>query len=201
MLVVPYRPAVLAAKMFATVDVLSGGRLIAGVGVGWMREEFDALGTPPFDERGAVTDEYLTAWRALWDEERRRSTASTRSSTTWCSRRSRCSEPHLPIWVGGESAPALRRTVRFGDAWYPVSNNQKIPLDTPARLRAGIAGLHRVAEKAGRDPATIDIAYLWFRPAEWTAQAGPDGAAVVHRQCRRTCWRMPPPWRRPARGT
>ena len=87
--VVPHRPAVLAAKLFLTADVLSGGRVIAGVGTGWMREEFEALGTPPFDERGAVTDEYLTAWRALWDEPARRSTASMRSSTTWCSRRSR----------------------------------------------------------------------------------------------------------------
>src|SRR5579859_6927773 len=56
--VVPHRPAVLAAKLFMTADVLSGGRVIAGVGTGWMREEFEALGTPPYDERGAVTDEY-----------------------------------------------------------------------------------------------------------------------------------------------
>ena len=68
--VVPYRPAVLTAKLFLTADVLSGGRVIAGVGTGWMREEFEALGTPPFAERGAVTDEYLTAWRALWNEAR-----------------------------------------------------------------------------------------------------------------------------------
>ena len=83
--------------------------------------------------------------------------------------------PHLPIWVGGESPPALRRTVKFGDAWYPVSNNQSIRLNTPARLREGIAGLHRVAEKAGRDPGTIDVGYLWFGPPVWTAQQGPDG--------------------------
>ena len=86
--VVPHRPAVLAAKLFMTADVLSGGRVIAGVGTGWMREEFEALGTPPYDERGAVTDEYLTAWRALWDDRGQRWMASTRSSTTWCSRRS-----------------------------------------------------------------------------------------------------------------
>ena len=66
--VVPHRPAVLAAKLFPTADVLSGGRVIAGVGTGWMREEFEALGTPPYEERGAVTDEYLTAWLALWNE-------------------------------------------------------------------------------------------------------------------------------------
>jgi hypothetical protein len=81
----------------------------------------------------------------------------------------------LPIWVGGESPPALRRTVKFGDAWYPVSNNQSIRLDTPERLRDGIDGLHRVAEKAGRDPTTIDIGYLWFGPPVWSAQQRPEG--------------------------
>jgi hypothetical protein len=85
------------------------------------------------------------------------------------------SRPHLPIWVGGESPPALRRTVKFGDAWYPGSANQTIRLNSPERLRSGVAGLHRVAEKAGRDPATIDIGYLWFAPPVWSAQRGPDG--------------------------
>ena len=79
--VVPYRPAVLAAKLFLTADVLSGGRVIAGVGSGWMREEFEALGTPPFDERGAVTDEYLEAWKSPVDARPRpRWMAHTRSS-------------------------------------------------------------------------------------------------------------------------
>jgi alkanesulfonate monooxygenase SsuD/methylene tetrahydromethanopterin reductase-like flavin-dependent oxidoreductase (luciferase family) len=65
--------------------------------------------------------------------------------------------------------------VKYGDAWYPVSNNQSIRLNTPARLREGIEGLHRVAEKAGRDPGTIDIGYLWFGPPVWSAQQSPDG--------------------------
>src|SRR5215472_18980800 len=65
-MVVPHRPAVLTAKMLATIDVLSGGRLIVGVGAGWLKEEFEALGTPPFAERGKVTDEYLEAFRELW---------------------------------------------------------------------------------------------------------------------------------------
>src|SRR6516162_11651179 len=68
-LVVPHRPAVLAAKMLATLDVLSGGRLVVGIGAGWLQAEFDAVVTPPFAERGAVTDEYLRAFRTLWTEE------------------------------------------------------------------------------------------------------------------------------------
>src|SRR3954454_17879649 len=71
-LVVPHRPAVLAAKMLSTVDVLSEGRLVVGVGAGWLKAEFDAVVTTPFAERGAVTDEYLAAFRALWTEEHAR---------------------------------------------------------------------------------------------------------------------------------
>ena len=173
--VVPYRPAVLAAKLFLTADVLSGGRVIAGIGTGWMPEEFDALGTPPFAERGAVTDEYLQAWRALWDEERPAIDGKYARFDNVVFAPKPASKPHLPIWVGGESPPALRRTVKFGDGWYPASNNQSIKLDTPERLQAGIEGMHRLAEKAGRDPGSIDVGYLWFRPAVWTAQQGPDG--------------------------
>src|ERR1700736_2089321 len=65
-MVVPHRPAVLAAKMLATIDVLSGGRLVVGIGAGWLEAEFDAVVTPPFAARGRVTDEYLSAFRTLW---------------------------------------------------------------------------------------------------------------------------------------
>src|SRR5215475_12701686 len=68
-MVVPHRPAVLAAKMLATIDVLSGGRLVVGIGAGWLRAEFDAVVGPPFAARGQVTDEYLSAFRNLWAQE------------------------------------------------------------------------------------------------------------------------------------
>ena len=68
------------------------------------------------------------------------------------------SKQHPPIWVGGESPTSIRRAARLGDAWYPSLRSQKFPIDTPALLKAGIARLHREAEKLGRDPATIDIA-------------------------------------------
>jgi alkanesulfonate monooxygenase SsuD/methylene tetrahydromethanopterin reductase-like flavin-dependent oxidoreductase (luciferase family) len=85
------------------------------------------------------------------------------------------SKPHPPIWVGGESAPALRRAAQMGDGWYPVSNNAHILMNTPALLKAGIDRLHRAAEKAGRDPTTIDIAYVWFMPPRWTAKTNAEG--------------------------
>ena len=174
-IVVPYRPAVLAAKLFLTADVLSGGRVIAGVGAGWMQEEFAALGTPPFDERGAVTDEFLQAWKTLWTAQRPALQGQYTRFDNVVFMPKPVSQPHPPIWVGGESPAALRRTVQFGDAWYPVSNNQSVKLNTPARLQAGIANLHRVAEKAGRDPASIDVGFLWFGPPLPTAQTDADG--------------------------
>jgi alkanesulfonate monooxygenase SsuD/methylene tetrahydromethanopterin reductase-like flavin-dependent oxidoreductase (luciferase family) len=86
-------------------------------------------------------------------------------------------KPHPPIWVGGESPAALRRTVKLGDVWYPGNNSQTKPLDTPARLSAGIAGLRRMAETAGRDPASIGISLIVQNPFEWTAQKIQDGSA------------------------
>jgi len=171
-LVVPYRPAVLTAKLLATADVLSGGRVIAGIGSGWMQEEFAALETAPFEARGAVTDEYIRAWKSLWTDDRPSMDGSHVRFNNVVFRPKPVSKPHPPIWVGGESAPALRRTAQLGDGWYPVSNNTQIPLNTPALLKAGIDRLHRAAEKAGRDPTSIDIAYVWFNPPRWTAKIG-----------------------------
>src|SRR5499433_4396558 len=90
-IIVPHRPPLVAAKALATLDVLSKGRLIVGIGVGWMREEFEALGLPPFAERGAVTDEYLTACRELWtkDEPRFAGRYVSFANITFCP--SRCS--------------------------------------------------------------------------------------------------------------
>jgi len=174
-IVVPYRPAVLTAKLLLTADVLSGGRVVAGIGAGWMREEFAALGAPPFEQRGAVTDEYLQAWQLLWTQERPELDGAYTQFRDVVFMPKPVSRPHPPIWVGGESPAALRRTVRYGDGWYPGSSNQKAPLDTAAKLRSGIAALHRVAEKAGRDPATIDIGYVWYMPPSWTPRTAPDG--------------------------
>jgi probable F420-dependent oxidoreductase len=174
-LVVPHRPAVLTAKLLSTADVLSGGRVIAGIGSGWMKEEFAALETPPFEQRGAVTDEYVRAWKSLWTEDRPSATGQHVNFGNVVFRPKPVSQPHPPIWVGGESAPALRRAAQIGDGWYPVSNNANVLMDTPATLKAGIDRLHRAAEKAGRDPSSIDIAYVWFKPPSWTALTNPDG--------------------------
>jgi probable F420-dependent oxidoreductase len=174
-LVVPYRPPVLTAKLLTTADVLSGGRVIAGIGTGWMREEFEALETPPFEARGAVTDDYIAAWKSLWTDEKPAIDGKYVKFENVIYRPHNVSKPHVPIWVGGEAAPALRRAAAVGDAWYPVSNNAQILLNTPEKLKEGIFRLHRAAEKIGRDPSAIDIAYVWFKPPQWERSTDADG--------------------------
>jgi probable F420-dependent oxidoreductase len=157
-MIVPYRNPVLTAKSLATIDVLSKGRVTVGVGVGWMREEFAALGAPDFDRRGAVTDEYLKIFKTLW----------TTSPASFAGRfyrfdALRCQplpvqKPHPPIWVGGHSKPALRRAARFGDGWHPVGANAAVPLP-PAELQALLQELHRLTEAEGRDPSSLTISY------------------------------------------
>jgi probable F420-dependent oxidoreductase len=157
--VVPHRPAVLQAKMLATIDVLSKGRLTFGVGAGWMREEFEALGVPPFPERGAVTDEYLMACRELWTKDDPRFEGRYVKFANVFFEPKPVQKPHPPIWVGGESGPALRRTARLGDGWYPIGTNPQHRLDSMKRFAAGVERLRRLTREAGRDPAKIALAY------------------------------------------
>src|SRR6204780_695181 len=157
-MVVPHRPAVLTAKILATIDVLSGGRLVLGIGAGWCREEFEAIGTDPFAERGAVTDEYLLACRELWTNEN----PSFHGKYVNFSNiffQPRPVQKRVPIWVGGESGPALRRTAKLGDGWYPIGTNPAFRLDTLERFRAGIDKLQGLVRAAGRDPKEVAIAY------------------------------------------
>lgn len=174
-MVVPHRPAVLAAKQLATIDVLSGGRLTLGIGAGWLKEEFEALGTPPFEERGQVTDEYLAAFRELWTAESPSFAGKYTRFDNLLFAHKPVQRPGPPIWVGGESGPALRRTAKFGDAWYPIGGNPSFPLDSIARLETAIARLRKLTAEAGRDPGAVGIAYrVQLFGAGVPAQAG-DG--------------------------
>ena len=175
-MVVPHRQPIATAKMLATIDVLSGGRLILGVGAGWMREEFALLGAP-FAERGAVTDEYLEAFKALWTQARPAYAGKHVKFADLIFEPKPMQKPHPPIWVGGESLAALRRTVRLGDAWYPGNNSQTKSLDTSAWLGTAIAGLRDMAEAAGRDPASIAVSLIVQNPFEWSAHKIQDGSA------------------------
>ena len=102
-MVVPHRPPVLTAKMLATIDVLSKGRLIVGCGVGWMREEFEAIGTPPYDKRGAVSDEYIRAFKELWTNDNPTFNGKYCSFANIAFAPKPVQKPHPPIWVGGRA--------------------------------------------------------------------------------------------------
>ena len=157
-MVVPHRPAVLTAKIPATIDVLSQGRLVLGIGAGWCREEFEAIGTDPFAERGAVTDEYLLACRELWTNENPKFEGKYVNFSDIFFQ-PRPVQQRVPIWVGGESGPALRRTAKLGDGWYPIGTNPAFRLDTLERFKGGIERLHRHCRDAGRDPKGVALAY------------------------------------------
>jgi probable F420-dependent oxidoreductase len=174
-MVVPHRPPVLAAKMLATIDVLSSGRLVVGIGAGWLEAEFAAVVGPAFAERGRVTDEYVRAFRTLWTEH------APAAEETWVRfdgilfEPKPVQKPHPPIWVGGESGPSLRRAARLGDAWYPIGSNNKHLLDTFPRYRAGIDRLRRVTAEAGRDPASVALTYRVKRYGEAVKEKASDG--------------------------
>src|SRR5205823_9886562 len=108
---------VLMARALASIDQLSEGRLIVGVGAGWMAEEFEAIGVP-FRERGRLTDEYLDAMRTLWTEPVASFEGRTVRFRDLVSEPQPHQRPHPPIWVGGSTPAAPRRTVRVGDAWH-----------------------------------------------------------------------------------
>ncbi len=167
-MVVPQRPAVLTAKMLASLDVLSNGRLIFGAGAGWMREEFEALAAPSFEQRGKVTDEYLQAFKELWTNERPEFQGQYTRFKDVAFKPKPVQRPHPPVWIGGESPAALRRVVRAGDAWYPIGSNPRHPMGTLAQLQTAVERLHRMADEVGRDPSTIDLAYSagWYNDRE-----------------------------------
>jgi probable F420-dependent oxidoreductase len=157
-MILPYRNPVVTAKMLATIDVLSRGRVTVGVGVGWLREEFEALGAPEFGQRGSVSDEYIRIFKTLWTES-----PASFAGKFYRFRSLRClpqpvQKPHPPIWIGGHSVAALRRVARLGDGWHPVGANPAVPL-RPAELRRSLDQLRTLTDAEHRDFATLTISY------------------------------------------
>ena len=148
-LVLPSHNPVDLAKYAATLDQVSGGRVILGVGVGSMPEEFEALGVP-IRQRGLLTDESIAVMRELWT-----SAYASYHSPQWNFSDLRFSpkplqKPHIPLWIGGHSAGALRRTATVGDGWHPSSLS-------PEEFSLGKKEIADLASKAGRDPESISM--------------------------------------------
>ncbi|ETW99130.1 MAG: hypothetical protein ETSY1_16135 [Candidatus Entotheonella factor] len=157
-MILPHRNPLVTAKMLATIDVLSQGRVTVGVGVGWLREEFEALDAADFDRRGAVSDEYLELFKAVWTQD-----PVSFQGEFYQFEALRClphpvQKPHPPIWIGGHSRPALRRVAKHGDGWHPVGANPAVPL-RPTEMQAKLDELWRLTEAQGRDPSALTISY------------------------------------------
>jgi len=147
-LIVPQRNPLVLAKELATLDTLSGGRVELGLGVGWLKEEFDALGVP-WERRGARNDEYISAMRALWAGPHAEFHGEfVDFPPVTCSPRP--VNGSIPIIVGGDSDAAIQRVVRLADGYFPGEGN-------PDRLGGLIRRVRAAAEAAGRDPETIEI--------------------------------------------
>ena len=153
-LIVPYRHPLLTARMAANLNDLSGGRLVLGVGVGWARQEFDALGVP-FRDRGRLTDLHLLAIRAAWaDGEDYRGGP-------------------VPVWIGGNSDAALRRAVRLGDAWHPLRF-------TPGWLTGALDRMNVIAADLRRPPpALVPRIALQLTPSPVTGEDRLTGQGTI----------------------
>ena len=142
-LIVPYRNPLEIARAFANVAQLSGGRFILGVGIGWAQEEFQGLRVP-FRSRGAITNEYLEAIKLLWTQDVASYEGKFASFKNVHTAPRPVQTPHPPIWVGGPSEAALRRTVCYGDAWHPI----RIRIDW--FKESGIPRLREIADEEGK---------------------------------------------------
>ena len=167
-IIIPYRDPIHTARMTANIDQISGGRFILGVGVGWAQQEFEALGVP-FHKRGAITNDYLRAIKTLWTNEVATYEGPFSTFKDIHATPLPVQKPHPPIWVGGASDAALRRTVRLGTGWHPI----RIRLDW--LKEDGLPRIKRIADEEG-----LAVPSLCPRiKLHLTESAMPDGERVA----------------------
>src|SRR4029453_7595505 len=143
LVILPFPPPPPTARLTANIDRLSGGRFIFGVGVGWAKQEFEALGVP-FERRGAMSSDYLAAIKTAWTSDPASYTGPFVSFRDVRTGPAPIRWPHPPIWVGGGSEAAMRRAVRLGDAWHPIR------IRVPALRDSALPKLREIADKEGR---------------------------------------------------
>jgi probable F420-dependent oxidoreductase len=142
-IILPYRHPLHTARLTANLDRLTGGRFIFGVGIGWAKQEFQALGVP-FERRGAMSDDYLAAIKTAWTSDPASYTGPFVSFRDVHTAPRPLRSPHPPIWVGGGSDAAMRRAVRFGDGWHPIRPRVSWLRDT------AMPRLREIADKEAR---------------------------------------------------
>ena len=160
--ILPYRHPLHLARVVSNLDQLSGGRVILGVGVGWAKQEFEALGIP-FQRRGAIANEYLDVIRRYWTND-----SITYNGQTVFTAPSPIRKPHPPIWVGGSSDAAMRRAVLLGDAWHPIRIRM-------SWIKEALPRLKTIADREGRPVP----AFCPRITVQLTDSDLPDGERVV----------------------
>lgn len=159
--ILPQRHPLYVAKEVATLDVLSNGRLILGIGIGWLEEEFNALGIP-FEERAGRTAETVRAMRSLWKDEAEPFEGKYFRWGKLESHPKPVQKPGVPIVVGGHTGLAARRAARYGDGFFPgVTDDEK--------LKSLLGIMREECKKVGRDPSTIEVT---------SGRGAPDADAV-----------------------
>lgn len=151
--ILPQTNPLLLAKQAASLDFVSGGRFMLGVGIGWLREEFEAMGVP-FERRGARFDEYVQAMRALWKGD---TVDFTGEFVKWQGFRSHPIPKNLPIVIGGTKGKAFVRTARHGDGYFAPTMN-------PDEMKGLCEQLGAACAEVGRDPAEIELTAMWIGP-------------------------------------
>jgi probable F420-dependent oxidoreductase len=160
--ILPWRNPVITAKELATLDVLSNGRLILGVGAGWWAEEFAMLGVP-FEHRGSRLSEYIQLLKALWTEQNPSFHGRFWQIEEVGFSPKPAQKPHPPIWIGGDGEAAFRRVARLGDTWHAAFNQ-------PEQLAEKYARIQNYAREAGRDPQSVGLTVRTSAPTD-TPQA------------------------------
>ena len=155
-LVVPYRNPLVLAKELSTIDRISHGRVVLGIGAGWMAEEFEALGIGPlYPNRGSVTDEWMAVCVNLWTQQ-----GPSSFKGRWVSYENvganplPVQKPHIPIWVGGKTPAAMRRVARYGSGYHTITSS-------PEEVAAEVIQVRALMEKAGRNPDDLVVSMLW----------------------------------------
>ena len=162
-LIVPYRDPVFTAKFLSTVDSLSEGRLVVGVGAGWMEQEFDALSSP-FAERGARTDEYLRVYRNLWETDTSSFEGAFKqySNMRMFPKSAPGRRGTIPLWVGGNGPASIRRAAELGDGWHPINL-------APADFANLVAKYRSQCARFGKQPGPVCLRHM---PGGRTQPAG-----------------------------
>ena len=157
-LILPYRDPVFTAKIVSTLDYLSGGRIILGVGIGWMKEEFKALGLNTFPERGRMTNEHIRIFKELWTKDDPEFHGDYYQFSGIKFHPKPVQKPHTPIWIGGHTPAALKRAALLGDGWVPLGLRPNAELE-PEEMADHIDQIRDMSEKAGRPREDVDIAF------------------------------------------